>query len=310
MGNSLSSLNGENIQTMNNIIENINEALLLMKNDKISIGDREICIQIYNKCIKNLSELKINTPMIYFMDINDVKFDKKDEKSNIWFLRTCENEDDILYDLRDLVNNNPDFINKSIYCKQMNHGDIIEIEKNSPSYRSTDTLFVFKKDGVFKLYFTENTDGEGDFKTCGESNLPSVFLSESSELSVNKFSSSNTKFRFHGSSANLSLKFLMELIKSNPEFFIDYFDAYLDWYKRILPEGDDDNDVQSITLLKLDWGIFVFNKDKYELFDYIINPKHSNYILGFGYLWDLPETWKIYIKKTGKPYVVCLAWHE
>ena len=76
--------------------------------------------------------------------------------------------------------------------------------------------------------------------------------------------------------------------------------------------SDFPQNVKNITILNLDWGIFVFCKAKKDLLNYINDPKRTECIIGFHNDWyhDLPDIWKNYLKNTGKSYALCLVWLE
>ena len=297
MGNSHSLLHTENINATNGLIVRMNELLQLMKNSKLSIDDLENLKKQFKLISRATENISRNFPLQYYIGVEEHKFVKKSQ--NVWiYSPTCETDDDSLYHLSNIVNHlaNDDDIKKSEFYSDFKHGDIIELPCDSPSYRCRKTLFVIKdKNHRIKLQFSHRIY-DNDFKTSDES-LPPEILNQSPQFPITRYKPSNCYLP--GSYANLSVKFLMELILSNPEFFIDSDDIKLS-----------DGDNEDFTLLKCDWGIFCFNKNKKWLFDYIKNPNHSKYVLGFGdeCEWAIPEVWLTYIEKTGKPYVVCKAW--
>lgn len=277
MGNTISYFKKEEKQDLERLSE-INKNL---SEDDLLDQTTEKYNQEKKQILKGLIFMHSRCIFVEYLCKNLHKLFKKSENNSDNWIFCIDNEsdyyfDDILRFLRIIINRSDD---PSSYYNLVNDGDFITLQDDD-NYRGFNTLFLKKENDVIKAYFSEDAWGDDEFKTSGESNLPRVFLNESKEFPIDKWN-----ILYHGSWANLSVKYLKSL---NPQYFSNIKDI-IDNKSNNFSE-----DALNITMLTLDWGIFLFNKSKKDLLKYINNDKHSDYIIGFGDQWDvsIPDIWR------------------
>ena len=294
--------NLSDLEKKKKILSEINQNLINLIEDDLLDQAREEYNKEKKDILKDLIFIHSRCIFVEYLCKNLHKLFKKSENNSDNWIFCIDDEsdyyfDDILRFLKNVINDNPDDVKSFGYYDLVNDGDFITL-KNDNNYRGFYTLFLKKENGVIKAYFSEDAWGDDEFKTSGESNLPRVFLNESKEFPIDKWD-----ILYHGSWANLSVKYLKSL---NSQYFSNIKDI-IDNKSNNFSE-----DTLNITMLTLDWGIFLFNKSKKDLFKYINDPDHADYIIGFGDQWMncIPDVWMDYIKETKQQFAVSLAWDE
>ena len=300
MGNTISSLENEEKKYLEEYLD-----INLKLDDEVSYEKKQDYQKEKNIILRSITDIKNLLLFVKYLSDNQDKLFEKDDDNWIF----CIDDDseyyfnDILSYLSIIINSYPDDVKSSRFYELVNNGDYITI-LNGDNFRGFNTLFIKKENGVIKVYFPEDAWGEDEFKGSGESNLPRQFLNESKKYPIEKWD-----ILYHGSWANLSIKFLKSL---NPMYFSDIkdiFDKINSQYlikdlNNIISEYLFSEYTLNITMLRLEWGIFLFDISKKELFQFINNPDHSNYIIGFGEYWVscIPDVWMDYIKETKQSF--------
>ena len=316
MGNTISSAFSSLENEKKEYLEKYLDINLKLNNEEVSDEKKEK----YEKKIKKILNILFNINnelsfVKYLYDNQDKLFEKYDDNFQIICIdRSYNYFHKILSYLENFINSYPDDVKSSSYYNLVNNGDFITLQDDQND-RAFNTLFLEKRNSAIKAYFPEYAWGDDEFKCSGESNLPRQFLNESKEYPIEKWD-----IGFHGSWANLSVKFMKKVLVSNPEYFSNIkviFDKYNSDYlirdiNNIISEYLFSDYTLNITMLKLEWGIFLFNKSKKDLFKYINDPDHADYIIGFGDQWMncIHDVWMDYIKETKQQFAVSLAWDE